>query len=90
MAKVYLLDGKLLCVGEWEVTDTLPEGAVVADVELATIAIGSVVLASDYEALRRAEYPPLRDQLDAVWKGGAPAEEMRVLVQSIKDKYPKP
>jgi hypothetical protein len=90
MAKVYLLDGKLLCVGDWEVTERLPEGAVEADVEVATTVKGSVVLASDYEALRYAAYPPIRDQLDALWKGGTEADDMRLLVQSVKDRYPKP
>ena len=90
MTQVYLQDGKLLAVGEWISPEPLPENAVAADVELATTALGSVVLASDYEALRYDEYPPLRDQLDALWKGGEAATHMASLVQAIKDKYPKP
>lgn len=90
MTQVYLQDGKLLTVGEWTSSEPLPEDAVAADVELATTALGSVVLASDYEALRYDEYPPLRDQLDALWKGGEAAAHMASLVQAIKDKYPKP
>lgn len=38
---------------------------------------------------RAAEYPPIGDQLDALWKGGADADEMKRKVQSIKNKYPK-
>lgn len=47
-------------------------------------------LNSDYSALRTAEYPPIGDQLDALWKGGDAATEMLARVQAVKDKYPKP
>lgn len=92
MAKVYLLDGKLLKVGNWESqgeVSPLPEGVVEVDAELAVTDKGSTVLASDYEALRRDAYPPIRDQLDALWKGSGAAAEMAEQVQSVKDKYPK-
>ena len=42
-----------------------------------------------YIALRAAEYPPIGDQLDALWKGGDAAAEMLVIVQAVKNKYPK-
>ena len=42
-----------------------------------------------YIALRVAEYPPIGDQLDALWKGGDAAAEMLVIVQAVKTKYPK-
>jgi len=42
-----------------------------------------------YAQKRAAEYPPIGDQLDALWKGGAAAEEMLVKVQAVKNKYPK-
>jgi hypothetical protein len=43
-----------------------------------------------YAEKRYLEYPPVTDQLDAVWKGGADAEAMRARIQEIKNKYPKP
>ena len=43
-----------------------------------------------YAELRAAEYPPIGDQLDALWKGGAAAEEMLATVMAVKAKYPKP
>jgi hypothetical protein len=43
----------------------------------------------DYYVLRAREYPPLKDQLDAIFKGGAELQNMQDLVQSIKSKYPK-
>ena len=42
-----------------------------------------------YKAKRRAEYPPIGDQLDALWKGGDAAAEMLAKVQAVKTKYPK-
>jgi hypothetical protein len=43
--------------------------------------------AKEYQQLRK--YPPIGDQLDALWKGGAAAEEMRTTVMAVKEKYPK-
>ena len=34
-------------------------------------------------------YPPIGDQLDALWKGGAAAEEMLTQIQAVKARYPK-
>jgi hypothetical protein len=42
-----------------------------------------------YKAKRVAEYPPIGDQLDALWKGGDAAVEMLAKVQAVKTKYPK-
>jgi hypothetical protein len=44
----------------------------------------------DYYALRRAEYPALGEQLDALWKGGEAAAEMTSRIAEVKAKYPKP
>lgn len=44
----------------------------------------------DYYAKRRAEYPSLGDQLDAMWKGGQAAADMQARIQAVKQKYPKP
>lgn len=46
----------------------------------------------DYYAKRRAEYPMLGDQLDALWKGSESPDftAMIARIQAIKDKYPKP
>jgi hypothetical protein len=42
-----------------------------------------------YQKDRRKEYPPIGDQLDALWKGGDAATEMLAKVQAVKTKYPK-
>jgi hypothetical protein len=44
----------------------------------------------DYYAKRRAEYPPLAEQLDAMWKGGQAQAEMLAKITEVKTKYPKP
>lgn len=41
-----------------------------------------------YIEKRRAEYPPIVDQLDVLYHGGIDA--WRSVIQAVKDKYPKP
>jgi hypothetical protein len=52
-------------------------------------AVQAYVNAHSYIAKRAAEYPPVGDQLDALWKGGDAAAEMLATVQAVKAKYPK-
>ena len=52
-------------------------------------AVQAYVDAHVYIAKRAAEYPPIGDQLDALWKGGAEAEAMLAKVQAVKQKFPK-
>jgi len=52
-------------------------------------AVEAYVQAHSYIAKRQAEYPPIGDQLDALWKGGEAAAEMLAKVQAVKSKYPK-
>lgn len=52
-------------------------------------AVQAYVDAHAYIAKRVAEYPPIGDQLDALWKGGDAAAEMLAKVQAVKTKYPK-
>ena len=44
----------------------------------------------DYYAKRRAEYPAIGDQMDAMWKGGQDSAGMVAKIQAVKTKYPKP
>ena len=46
--------------------------------------------AKAYARSRATEYPAIGDQLDALWKGGAAAEDMLAAVMAVKSKYPKP
>ena len=43
-----------------------------------------------YQRQRAPEYPDIKDQLDAIWKGGDAYEEMLARVMEVKAKYPKP
>lgn len=45
---------------------------------------------TQYQRLRSPEYPPITEQLDALWKGGEAAEEMLQKIQEVKNRYPKP
>ena len=42
-----------------------------------------------YGDKRQSEYPSIGDQLDALWKGGQVAEDMRGQILAVKMKYPK-
>ena len=42
-----------------------------------------------YQRDRLLEYPPIGDQLDALFKAGVFPEEMAAQIQAVKDKYPK-
>ena len=50
----------------------------------------TIAIHVDYAAKRRDSYPPIAEQLDALWKGGEQLEAMRIKILEVKDKYPKP
>ena len=58
-------------------------------VEIDMDSVNAWVDPNAYKSKRAAEYPPIGDQLDALWKGGDAATEMLAKVQAIKTKYPK-
>ena len=58
-------------------------------VEIDMAAVNAWVNPNAYKSKRAAEYPPIGDQLDALWKGGDAATEMLAKVQAVKTKYPK-
>lgn len=78
-----------LHVIEPEFAHLLPAGSVPITDEEAE-ALRPKPPAPTYADLRRAEYPPIGDQLDALWKGGAEAAAMKAVIDGIKAKYPKP
>ncbi|NBA95497.1 hypothetical protein [Pseudomonas sp. R5(2019)] len=75
---------------EERIGNPIPEGAVQMGCDIVTANSGRVLLATDYYNLRAEAYPPISDQLDALWKGGAAAEEMAAIIRAVKDEYPKP
>jgi hypothetical protein len=67
------------------------EEEVVWAAEQAAYALEQAALAAtQYQRDRAAAYPPIGDQLDALWKGGDAAAEMLAQVQAVKAQYPKP
>lgn len=60
-----------------------------AEVTAAMAAVDAEYERNEYQRLRAPEYPPIGDQLDALWKGGDAAAEMLARVQAVKAKYPK-
>jgi len=46
--------------------------------------------APTYQELRAAAYPPITDQLDAIWKGGDAHAAMLETILAVKSEYPKP
>jgi hypothetical protein len=45
--------------------------------------------AKEYQRQRAPEYPPITDQLDALFHAGVFPPEMAAQIQAVKDKYPK-
>jgi len=43
----------------------------------------------DYQAPRKAEYPSIGDQLDALYHAGVFPSDMTATIKAVKDKYPK-
>ena len=46
--------------------------------------------ANAYRAERAIAYPPIGDQLDALFHAGVFPPEMEAQIQAVKDEYPKP
>tara|TARA_R110000751_G_scaffold7976_4_gene32356 strand:- start:640 stop:927 length:288 start_codon:yes stop_codon:yes gene_type:complete len=42
-----------------------------------------------YTELRQQVYPPIGDQLDALWKGGQPEADMKLIIDGVKATHPK-
>lgn len=70
----------------------LPQCTPITDAEAETLRAQktqAAFAALTYAEKRRAEYPAIGDQLDALWKGGDAADQMLAAVQAVKSKYPK-
>jgi hypothetical protein len=72
----------------WIASDTAAIGDLYQDGQFTTP--DPVVDPEAYKEQRAREYPPIGDQLDALWKGGDAAVAMLEQVQAVKSKYPKP
>lgn len=52
-------------------------------------AVQAYIDANAYKEQRAAGYPPIGDQLDALFKAGVFPSEMAAQLQAVKNKYPK-
>ena len=69
-----------------EVTDPITGETTTVPIEKSEIVRPDI---PDYYAKRRAEYPSIGDQLDAMWKGGDAQTTMQAQIAAVKAKYPK-
>ena len=60
-----------------------------ADIEAKMLEVQAEHNATQYQRDRKEEYPTIGDQLDALWKGGEEADAMKIIVNQVKEKYPK-
>ena len=65
---------------------TLDDAAIVAEIA----ALEAAEAKAAYRELRRVAYPPVGDQLDALWKGGQEQAAMKAIIYKVKSDYPKP
>ena len=73
---------------------TVDDGAGVFDAQGNQVAIdmdavNAWVDPDQYKYQRVQEYPPIGDQLDALFKAGVFPADMAAAIQAVKDKYPK-
>ena len=71
---------------------TIDDGAGATDkdgnkVEIDLALVDAWIDPNAYKSLR--QYPPIGDQLDAIWKGGDAQADMLKQVMAVKHKYPK-
>ena len=60
-----------------------------AEIEAEVARLQAEYDAKAYARSRATEYPPIGDQLDALFHAGVFPTEMAALIQAVKDKYPK-
>jgi hypothetical protein len=58
-------------------------------VEIDMDAVNAWVDPDAYKFSRALEYPPIGDQLDALFHAGVFPADMAAQIQAVKDKYPK-
>ena len=59
-----------------------------SDIDAARTTLDAEAAAIAYQGQRKAEYPPIEDQLDTIYHSGVAG--WKTAIKAIKDKYPKP
>ena len=57
-------------------------------IDAARVTLDAEAAAIAYQGQRKAEYPPIEDQLDTIYHSGVAG--WKTTIKAIKDKYPKP
>ena len=57
-------------------------------IDTARTTLDAEAAAIAYQGQRKAEYPPIEDQLDTIYHSGVAG--WKTTIKAIKDKYPKP
>ena len=79
-------DGGETYIREWKSAQPQPSEA---DIEAAHAIFQSEWASKEYARKRKPEYPPIGDQLDALFHAGVFPADMAAQLQAVKDKYPK-
>ena len=74
---------------EGNIPFTEEEEAAWAAEQLAFATIQEELARTKYQRNRASEYPPIGDQLDALFKAGVFPTDMAATLQAVKNKYPK-
>jgi len=59
-----------------------------SNIDAARVTLDAEAAALAYQGQRKAEYPPIEDQLDTIYHSGVAGWKTKI--KAIKDKYPKP
>ena len=68
--------------------DGTPISLVQSAIDSARATLDAEAAAIAYQGQRKAEYPPIEDQLDTIYHSGVAGWKTKI--KAIKDKYPKP
>ena len=79
-------DGAGAYIKEWRSASPQPSDA---EIETAHSEWQAEYDSQEYARNRQAEYPPIGDQLDALFHAGVFPADMAAQLQAVKDKYPK-
>ena len=79
-------DGNGTFISEWKSAQPQPT---VPEIEAAHAEWQAEHDAQVYARNRKLEYPPIGDQLDALFHAGVFPADMAAQLQAVKDKYPK-
>jgi len=78
-------DGDGVYIEEWRSAGLQPSEV---EIEAAHAEWQAEYDSTEYQRLRAPEYPPIGDQLDALFHAGVFPADMAAQLQAVKDKYP--